>query len=408
MERVEKKMEHEEEIHVKLFSNFEMEINGKVLSDETIRSNMLVKLLTYILCNRKNVINASDLCDVLWKDGESDNPVGALKNLCYRLTTILKNTLGETDFIKTLRGAYAWNSEKKVIIDAEVFEEKYNCAKQMEDTLEKINVLEEALALYTGDFLPKFASEHWILQQTTYYHSLYISCVKMLIKLYEEVQEYEKMELLCISALKHEELDEQIHIGLMRAYMLSGKRQKAEDQYKIASNLLYSQLGTKPSQEMQDLYQEMLKEEKNEQYDLLKIQEDLEHTKEQMHGAYFCEYGVFKEIYSLQQRQAKRLGIAVYCGLLTIESALDLPLQSNAYRRFRDMAMDTLKAVITSSLRAGDVAARYSATQYVILLPTCDYEGGLIALERIEENFYRIATRYHAKLLWDLKEMDLV
>lgn len=395
-------------IRVKMFSNFEMEMDGKVLTDETIRSNMLVKLLTYILCNRKNVINASDLCDILWRDGESDNPIGALKNLCYRLRTILKNTFEVNDFIKTLRGAYAWNTEKKVVIDAEVFEQKYQAAKQQEDDAEKIKLLEEALQLYTGEFLPKFSSEHWILQQTTYYHSLYVSCIKLLAVLYEQAKEYEKMEILCINALKHEELDEKIHVFLMKAYILSGKKQKAEAHYKTASNLLYSQLGTKPSKEMQELYQELLKEEKNEQDDLLQIQQDLEVTREKLNGAYYCEYGVFKEIYSLQQRQAKRLGIAVYCGLLTIESTLNLPMKSDAYRRFRDMTMDTLKAVITSSLRSGDVAARYSATQYVILLPTCDYEGGLIALERIEENFYRIATRYHAKLLWDLKEMDLV
>lgn len=394
-------------IHVKMFSYFEMEIDGKTLSDETLHSNMLVKLLVYILCNRKAIISANDLCDVLWREDESDNPIGALKNLLYRLRTILKKTFDENDFIKTLRGAYAWNTDIEVIIDAEVFENKYNEAKQMEDVGKRIAVLEEALDLYTGDFLPKFMSEHWILRQTTYYHSLYISLIKLLAQSYEKVGNYEKMEILCINALKYENLDESIHCLLMKAYIKQRKNSQAKEHYKQTSELLYSQLGTTPSKEMQNLYKEILREIKNEEMNLAMIQDEIATAKENTYGAYFCEYGVFKEIYALQQRQAKRLGIAVYCGLITIESNLDLPLDSNAYRKFRDGTMETLKATIVSSLRSGDVIARYSATQFILLLPTCDYEGGLIALERIEENFYRIATRYHAKLRCDLKEMDL-
>ena len=87
-----------------------------------------------------------------------------------------------------------------------------NEAKLLDDVNKKIDVLEEALTLYTGDFLPKFTSEHWIFRQTTYYHSLYISIVKLLAQTYEEVQNYEKMEILCINALKYENLDETIHL----------------------------------------------------------------------------------------------------------------------------------------------------------------------------------------------------
>lgn len=397
-----------EELHVKMFSYFEMSYQGKVLSDETIRSNMLVKLLAYLLCNRKTVISATDLCDVLWQEGESDNPIGALKNLLYRLRTILKKSFGDVEFVKTLRGAYVWNEDIPVVIDAEVFENKCKEAKQEVDVLKKQLLLEEALSLYKGKFLPKFTTEHWILRQSIYYHNLYVTSSKLLAKVYEEIQAYDKMELLCNKTLKSEELDESIHCLLMKAYIHQKKNAKAEEQYKQASSLLYSQLGTKPSKDMEDLYQELLKEMKNEQMSLVQIQDEIVHAKEKTSGAYFCEYGVFKEIYNLQQRQAKRFGIAIYCGLLTIESNLQLPLNSNAYRKFRDMAMSTLKNVVITTLRSGDVIARYSATQYIVLLPTCDYEGGLIALERIETNFYSIATRYHAKLICDLKEMDLV
>ena len=93
-------------------------------------------------------------------------------------------------------------------------------------------MLEEALTLYTGDFLPKFTSEHWIFRQTTYYHSLYISIVKLLAQTYEEVQNYEKMEILCINALKYENLDETIHCLLMKAYIKQRKNSQRKSNYK--------------------------------------------------------------------------------------------------------------------------------------------------------------------------------
>ena len=50
-------------------------------------------------------------------------------------------------------------------------------------------------------------------------------------------------------------------------------------------------------------------------------------------------------------------------------------------------AMDHVKDAF-GCLRAGDVVARYSGSQYVVLLPTCTYESGKMVLKRIEDNFY--------------------
>lgn len=394
-------------VNVKMFSNFEMDLNGEILTDETLRSNMILKLLAYMLCHRKSIINANELSEILWKEDESDNPIGALKNLMYRLRSILSKKYNDVTFIKTLRGSYAWSEEIHVVMDAEVFESRYKASKTELDIHKKAALLDEALQLYTGQFLSKFSSEHWIMQLAAYYHSIYITCVKDLCELYDQLQEYEKMELVCNHAIKLEDLDESIHCMLMKALLKQGKKVAAEDHYKRTSQLLYSQLGTKPSAEMVGFYQELMKDMKEEQMDLSLIQEDLQ-DDEIDNGAFYCEYGVFKEIYSLQARQGKRLGIAVFCALITVESALKLPLDSESYRKFRDTSMERLLSVIKKTLRTGDVFTRYSAIQYMVLLPTCSYEGGNVALERIKESYYMLDTRHAADLICDLKEQELV
>ena len=104
---------------------------------------MVSKLLVYIIFHRKKALTVQELCEVLWQEGGSDNPAGALKNLVYRLRMCLKKIWGDYEFIITGRGTYQWNPEINLEVDAEAFEywkKKGNAAK---DDNEKIYCLRE-------------------------------------------------------------------------------------------------------------------------------------------------------------------------------------------------------------------------------------------------------------------------
>lgn len=64
------------------------------LDEDTFHSEMMTKLLVYILCYRKKEMPIQELTEALWDEDESDNPTGALKNLMYRLRNLLKKTWG--------------------------------------------------------------------------------------------------------------------------------------------------------------------------------------------------------------------------------------------------------------------------------------------------------------------------
>lgn len=53
----------------------------------------------------------------------------------------------------------------------------------------------------------------------------------------------------------------------------------------------------------------------------------------------------------------------------------------------------------------GDVAARYSLTQYIVLLPTCNYESGVMVAERIREAFSKTIGKKHMHLTYELEEL---
>ncbi|MEG0168343.1 MAG: hypothetical protein RR709_10815, partial [Ruthenibacterium sp.] len=61
-------------------------------------------------------------------------------------------------------------------------------------------------------------------------------------------------------------------------------------------------------------------------------------------------------------------------------------------------SMDQLLTVLTESLRRGDVIAKYSGAQYVLMLPSANMENSTMVLERIVATFYGQNRRNFLKL----------
>ena len=57
---------------------------------------------------------------------------------------------------------------------------------------EAIRKLKAALALYQGDFMTKVADMHWVMTLNTYYHSLYLNCVRYLCEYYVRAEKFEE------------------------------------------------------------------------------------------------------------------------------------------------------------------------------------------------------------------------
>ena len=117
------------ELTVRMFGKFQTENEKGILNKENMRSEMLTRLLAYMISHREKDMTAQELIDVLWPEDQSDNPSGALKNLMYRLRKLMNNTWGESGkYIVTGRGAYQLNPEFVFHVDIEEFEE---CCRQV-------------------------------------------------------------------------------------------------------------------------------------------------------------------------------------------------------------------------------------------------------------------------------------
>lgn len=371
--------------------------DGKcVLSDENMKSPTLTKLLVFLIIHRNESVSIDDISDALWQENETDNPAGALKNLVYRLRNILKKYFGDQKYILTTNGSYSWNTAIDVVLDIEEFEKMYTMAKNSENIDDTIHYLNDASDLYQGDFMSKNINLHWVVTQSVYYHSMYLSIVKNLASMYEKNEQFEDMEELCNEALNVDRVDEQLYYYLIEARARQGKLQLATETYERGCQVLYSELGIRHPLQLEKIYQKLLDTGRSlEMADIIDVTDEL--VEEDAVKAFFCGYPVFKEIYRLEARKLSREGESKYILLFT------LLMKDNNATKENDKAsnfiiknsMPYLEKTLGQMLRVGDVVSQYSDNQFVVLLTTCTYENANLVANRILSRFNDVAPSHN-------------
>ena len=300
-------------IQISMLGNFEIYNDGTKIEETVNRSKKMWNLLGYIITYRNKHLSQTDYIDMLWPDEDSANPVNALKTLLSRLRHLLEPVaVHNENFIISSQGSYQWNNHLNCMIDIEEFE-KF-CQKANGTTVSEENRIlfyKKALDLYKGDFMTKHATELWVIPLSTYYHNLYIDTAKNFFSLLRKFNDYETIEYYCSKALQIERFDETLHCIFIQNMIDQGNSFAALNHYEQTTDLLYINLGVKPSKELRSLYLNIIRTQKTLETDLNIIQNDLKEAEFKM-GPFFCEYCIFQETYRLIARQASREGRSVY------------------------------------------------------------------------------------------------
>lgn len=391
-------------IYIQTLGQFRVSIGGNSIDNSANQAKKPWSILEYLITFRDRDITANELIELIWSEDQSANPNGALKTLVFRSRKLLEPlAMPPQNLIIQRRGSYAWNPEYQTVVDADQFEEL--CSRASADGLseaEQLLLYQQAIDLYKGDFLPKSSWESWVMPISARYHSLYLQAVHKVIDLLTTSGDWEEIIRLCEKAVQIESFDEGIHYALIYALYNTGKQNLALEHYKNTIDLFYNEFSITPSERLKDLYKVIRDEKHGITTDLSIIQESMKEHKRKS-GAYYCEYSVFRDIYQLEQRAIERTGDSIYLCLLTVRTSDGhLPKTSVMIR-----AMESLGNAISGSLRRGDVYARYSIAQYIVLLPTSSYENGCNVMKRIITNFKKEYTRKDLVIDYSLQSVLL-
>lgn len=399
------KSANSKELRISMLGQFELQVDDVVINDGINRSRKMWNLLAYIVSHRDKLISQQEFINALWGDESGQNPVNALKTLLYRIRLLLTplEKKYSAEFILSQRGSYSWNNAINCKVDVDKFEILCRrAADERLDEIKRISLYREAMDIYRGDFLPKLSMEFWVIPLSVHYHSLYLTAVKRFVDLLDRNGLYIEISQVCTNAIAIDPLDEDLHCMQIRALLRQGKNSAALSQYEKATDILYRNLGIKPSDALRRLYVDIMRTNESLETDLGVIQDQLREAVAEP-GAFVCEYGFFKEAYRLEIRRAARSGLAVFIGLFTVYTDTgEIPELS-----LLNPAMDQLLEAIKLSLRKGDVVSRYSGMQYVVMLPALTYEDGELVMNRIVNNYYKQIRRKPVKLHYRLQQLEL-
>ena len=370
--------------------------DGTAIDYQSNRSNKLWMVLAYLLTHRGKQITQDELIDILWPDEEIDNPVNTLKTMRHRLCGMLDalGGLPGKEMIRYNHGIYAWSEEVDCVLDIDQFSTYCALAEQEQDDSQKISYYLNALEYYNGDFLPKLSSEMWVMSAHAYYHAEYLRVVKKCIALLRTENRYYEIITVCQKAVTIEPYDEDLHRELIDALVRTGAKQSALNHYEKVKELFYHEFGINLSEDLVELYKQIIDETNDAQMDLSFIASRLQ--EDMVPGAFYCEYALFKEIYRLMTRMMERSGQSVYLCLVSVTEKNGKHIVNT---KKQNEAVGRLRTAIQFSLRRGDVFTRYSVSQYLILLSSINYENTEMVLRRITDNFKRDNPNLAVKLV---------
>ncbi len=390
-------------LQVQMLGQFTLRYGDRTISDSDDRSRRVWSLLAYMLYNHGRSFAQEELIHLYWSNSEkSADPGNALKSIFHRIRTALDKLqpgLGRL-LIRRKAGRYFWNNVMPLSLDIEDFEAHFHAAEAAGDDDVRLAEYQAALALYAGDPLPRMTDEIWTIPIVAYYHSLYTRAAAGAIELLEKQERTAEAVALCRRAIHIEPYQEDLYEHLMRGLLRTGDMKGAMSVYEEMSEQLFAHFGVMPSETLRTLYRQATRTVNDRTLTMDEVCSQLEEPAPHG-GAMVCEYDFFKILYRAEARSIARNGHSANICLLSV-SGKDGEMLA---RRSLDPAMNNLQVLVQNNLRRGDVIARCSISQYIILLPQANYENSRMVADRLVSAFYRRYPHSPARLRYTVQPL---
>lgn len=390
-------------LQVQMLGQFTLRYGDRTISDSDDRSRRVWSLLAYMLYNHGRSFAQEELIHLYWSNSEkSADPGNALKSIFHRIRTALDKLqpgLGRL-LIRRKAGRYFWNNVMPLSLDIEDFEAHFHAAEAAGDDDVRLAEYQSALALYAGDPLPRMTDEIWTIPIVAYYHSLYTRAAAGAIELLEKQERTAEAVALCRRAIHIEPYQEDLYEHLMRGLLRTGDMKGAMSVYEEMSEQLFAHFGVMPSETLRTLYRQATRTVNDRTLTMDEVCSQL--AEPAPHGgAMVCEYDFFKILYRAEARSIARNGHSANICLLSVSDKDGEMLA----RRSLDPAMNNLQVLVQNNLRRGDVIARCSISQYIILLPQANYENSRMVADRLVSAFYRRYPHSPARLRYTVQPL---
>lgn len=223
-------------------------------------SDKVRALLAFLFIEAGRSHRRERLAALLWPESPHHSALMSLRGALANLRQVIGDHRAAPPYLLISRQSIQFNIASQAWCDAAAFSAMLDAAEQSQDAA---LVLDQAVALYRGDFLEglslghNLAFEEWALLRREEYRCQVMEALRRLALHCDRGGDTGKTLAYAQRMTAVDDLDEQAWRLLMRSMALEGKRNAALAHYSVCRNILSRELGIEPDPETTRLYEDI-------------------------------------------------------------------------------------------------------------------------------------------------------
>jgi DNA-binding SARP family transcriptional activator len=244
-------------LRLELLGGFHVSSGERAIDEPAWRLSKSRSLVKLLALSPGHQLHREQLIDALWPEldpAAGANNLNQALHVARRALAAVLPGVAPTSIIRLDRQMVLFDPSVPLWVDIDAFEQASGAAM----STSQISRFYDAIDLYRGDLLPEDRYDDWTVSRRDALRDQFLSLLLRLASLHEARQEADQ----AIDALRRvvavEPEREEAHVGLMRLYALTGRRQQAIRQYERLCDILARELDSEPDAATRRLYAQIV------------------------------------------------------------------------------------------------------------------------------------------------------
>jgi DNA-binding SARP family transcriptional activator len=243
------------QLRVQTLGGFQVWRGDEAIPSNGWRREKSKQLFQLLVTYRHSPLDRDQISEYLWHDAD---PAVAQRNFKITLNTLYQVLEPERDagtesaFILREGSTYNLRPNADIWLDAEEF------TKAVKDAKRDATLLQQAMELYKGEYLPDTLYETWAAEESERLSALFLESADRLAEIWVEKKRFNEAIEICQRILNQDNCWERAYRHLMLAYDGLNDRGQIGRTYQRCVQTLRDELDVSPAPETQKLYEQLV------------------------------------------------------------------------------------------------------------------------------------------------------
>jgi DNA-binding SARP family transcriptional activator len=239
-----------------MLGGFRLLVDGREVPETVWQRKSARQILKYLLTRPQHRVLKEEVLELFWPESEPDAAATSLRTSVHRIRQALEPGARAADgsVIVVDRDTIALRPGVQIWIDADAFE---RLAQEAQRTGRPLALLEEACALYAGDYLPEDVDEDWAAQRRDALRRTWSELAFELAQAHLQRGDPQAAVPALQLLLRSDRCDERAAHELMRVKLQLGQRSEALRVFQSLETALREELGVEPSERTRALQRQL-------------------------------------------------------------------------------------------------------------------------------------------------------